>query len=260
MKAMYSMLLSALLSIGCWPANAEEPTKDMKTLFESRYGAWKEYIKQPAVRVNSADSAYTDNKPFEEIVELGIPALPYIVEKLEKDTSAHFLIYAMKRMTKKKFVLKKVGEGRYITDDFPGMVIEGSGNQRRAKLWIRWWKEGRKQTPQLFRKLYSRWKQLGKNGEIELQSEVTVYKYETKTIQTNIRNTEAGEIYGAMRGLGIAALPYMMEKIKEGEYDVLPLVWELTDGAYLSVLEPAAQAKVCLEWWSREKDKWVLPE
>ena len=65
-----------LLSICC--VHAAE-TDDFGVRFEEKYQSWKQW------RNNHLDaSSCTKNKTFDEIVDLGAPAVPYLIRKMEE--------------------------------------------------------------------------------------------------------------------------------------------------------------------------------
>jgi hypothetical protein len=55
--------------------------------------------------------------------------------------------------------------------------------------------------------------------------------------------------------LGFAALPHYIEKLKQGETIVIPMIRRLTQR---ELPEDVTQAQV-LQWWEREKDRWLIP-
>ncbi|PIX77529.1 MAG: hypothetical protein COZ37_02220 [bacterium (Candidatus Ratteibacteria) CG_4_10_14_3_um_filter_41_18] len=204
--------------------NAEE---NVKKQFEAKYQAWKGYISRPEIMVQSIAGPRFECPQFQEIVKLGLPALPYIVRKMEENPDEQFLWKAIEEITKVKI------RGKYdkqkntiIFPDFPDL-------KPGENVYLYWWREGRKQTPQLFGKLYSEWKELQIAG----------------------KEKEANEKYRKIKNLGIVALPYIMEKIKQGETELIPIVSYLTDES----IKKDAKVSKCLDWWNRNKDKWIIP-
>jgi len=208
------LILSILIGIFCYISNAE-PQRDenMRVVFEKKYNEWKQFMNSPNSKILS-DTTGATTLYFEEIVKLGIPGLPHIINKMEIDST---LWIAVRKITKKWFTedeLEKVGGNISI-------------------LYLFWWNEGRKQTPQQFEQLYSEWKSLKNEGEEE----------------------EARKKYQRIKDLGITTLPYVMEKVEQGEIELIPIVSYLTDDAVKKDLTPSE----CVEWWNKNKDKWILP-
>ncbi len=204
--------------------------ESMKLAFEEEYKAWNNYIyaRAPLSSVMLI-STLTDNEPYRELINLGLPILPYVMEKLSKDFKLEIIV---ENLTKKNFHFTRTGEEDYYTvEEFPDIKQKTRLNRR--MLWLRWWNEGRKQTPQQFEKLYQEWKSLKKKGKTE----------------------EAEEKYQRVKDLGITALPYMIEKIEQGDSELIPALSELTDGQ----VDKNVKKEECLSWWKKNKDKWTLP-
>ena len=107
----------------------------MRETFEDRYRQWKAFIAgDDAISLSSSDAPYVSNPQFEAIVELGEPAIPFILEKIRTDDDAHFLVHAIERITGKRFTPRELEEGGRR---------HGSplGNQGYAALWEEWWRE-----------------------------------------------------------------------------------------------------------------------
>ncbi len=241
--------LFAMLVLGSIPVLGT-PTghqnRDAKMVFESKYKAWQEHCKQPEIGLSSSIKPYIDNDPYREMVQLGIPVLPYMIEKIENDPygGGRFLCalappnmaVALPTITKKKFHIRKTeqppSEFRWTVEEFPDMR-DMSIPPVRYKLWLRWWKEGHKQTPQCFENLYKEWQELKKQK----------------------KDKDAKAKYQQMLDLGIAALPYMTEKVEQGDTELIPAISVLTDG---KVKKDTKQSE-CLDWWKKNREKWLIP-
>ena len=101
-------------------------------VFEERFQQWKSYIEDQTLSLSSLSEDYINNKPFQLIVDLGKSAIPFIIQKLKDDEDAHFLIYALEKITKHKFSAEEIesAKKRY------GMAF---GNQQLAEMWQEWW-------------------------------------------------------------------------------------------------------------------------
>lgn len=59
-------------------------TESIKDAFEKYYAEWLELIETtPEITLSSHTFDYVNNEPYEKIINLGKPALPYIMEKLQ---------------------------------------------------------------------------------------------------------------------------------------------------------------------------------
>ena len=237
---MVIVLCMVTISLG---ANSQK-NDDLKAVFETKYKAWKDYCSQPSISVSSDTTRYINNDPYREMIQLGIPALPYMMEKIGSDPSGHFLCAlmppnmksAVPMITKKKFQITRTGqkrsEFRWTVEEFPDMK-ELDKRPAMNKLFLRWWKEGGRSTSQQFEKFYQEWKKLNQEG----------------------KETEAKAKYQRMIDLGVAALPYMIEKVEQGDAELVPAISELTD----SKVKKDAKQSECLNWWKENKEKWLIP-
>jgi len=204
--------------------------------FERRYEAWKDYVMEH--EYTSLSSTIGINEALDEIVELGLPAVPFIVEKLEKqEWEFDFqLAVAMLRLIRRGFSREEYPPGRYAETYAAG------------QLYIKWWKEGRKKTPALFERYYTEWKQLKAQG----------------------KDDEAEASKKRLRKLGVDALPLFIDKIGAGDAELIPVVATVTrkvkhsyvrgtpDAVTYNVQKDATREEV-LAWWAANKEEWTLP-
>jgi len=201
--------------------------EDVKQQFEAKYQMWREYLSRPEIMVQSRATSHFACPQFRQIVELGLPALPYIVEKIEQNDD-RVLWKAFEEIAKVRIRQQyDRGKNRVTFPDFPDV------DPRKESVYVRWWYEGRKRTAERFGELYSEWQALTHQG----------------------KKGEATERYERIRDLGIDALPLIMEKIKAGDAELIRAVSWLTDGR----VPGAATPSECLAWWAANKHKWTLP-
>jgi hypothetical protein len=105
-------------------------------IFEDYYRKWKAAIQKDEVTLSSRSEDYINNPDFEAIVDLGPEAVPYILAKLQTDEDAHFLVYALERITNKKFTNDELAAAR----ERYGAPL---GNQGLAAMWQEWWDKQR---------------------------------------------------------------------------------------------------------------------
>jgi hypothetical protein len=217
-------------------ANDYSNHEEIKSLFEDRYKLWYEYCLSQGH--SSLTYKYTNNEPFREIVALGIPALPYIIEKtMEESRNSPFLFSifpAICYITKANLVIvfkEKDGELVKTISGFP--YVAPKENEDSRAMWMRWWNEGRKEIPQYFEMTYNEWEGAKEEG----------------------KDDEAQKKYQQIRKMGIFALPYIMAKISKGDDELIPMVSELTDSAVRTDDKP----EDCVEWWQQNKEKWYIP-
>jgi len=180
-----------------------------------------------------SDNTGITTQQFNDIVELGAPALPYVFEKMKDDP---ILFVAVQQITKKKFHPVKLGidpnnNSRWTVEEYSD--INDVNGVHWHKVWLRWWKEDANKTPQQFENLYQQWKTLKEEG----------------------KEIEAKEKYQRMTDLGISALPSMMEKVEQGDTNLVSAISELTEGK----VNKNAKKSDCLNWWQNNKQKWLMP-
>ena len=231
-------------------AGKSREVSDVKGVFQGRYRAWREYCRQKAIFFRSDVPARlrcsNEKDPMfrycQEIVELGPSVVPYVIEEMRKgverrDLMADLLQIVVQRVTRVNLhVVRgeeiKTGEWIWVLEGFPR--FEEKQPCARSKLWLRWWEEGRKQTPERFENLCKEWKALRGEGKEE----------------------EAWEKYQRIRDLGIVALPFIMEKVEAGERWLIPALSYLTDNA----VKPYAEPDECAAWWKQNRADWTIPE
>lgn len=240
--------LAILAFEGCALAGGTDKAPDVRAEFESEYLAFR---RAPQADPYMADPLTDERRQhLDNIIKLGPPVLPLLMEKLTQRRST-LLYYPISTITKKRFV----------ADEWPRGKL---GDSRGAvDLYLLWWQAGVEMTAARFERLYAEWKKL-KAGRTVLGYYEHVYDDSSKGIWMHRRKeTEAGELLDAIKALGIAALPCMIEKIKEGDYDMLPIIADLTDEASgrvqpLAIGTVEERAQFCLQWWEKNKDWWTI--
>ena len=154
------------------------------------------------------------------ISKLGPMVLPYIMEKVTQTKDMNFTL-PLSLITGKRFSKSEWPEGTY--GDSRTLII----------LYIDWWEKGRNLTPLQFNERYARLMEL----------------------RDADKKDEVSECRDEIRKLGIAALPMIIEKVKEGDKELIPIVSRLTDGQ----VEENASIPQCVEWWRDNKQKWLIP-
>lgn len=135
---------------GC--ENKKGTSKNPKVEFERKYAVWRDYISShPEFKVMSIATTQYTCPQFTEIVKLGLPALPYIVRKIE-EVNDQYLWMAIDKITKVK-IYAKYDEVKKETvyPDFPDV---------KENVYIYWWREGHKSTQNLLEERYAKWKEL----------------------------------------------------------------------------------------------------
>ena len=123
---------------------------DLKDRFETEYRAWKEQVGEL-----TPSSAPGYNEHMTEIVDMGVPALPLIVEKMEK--------HEYERDFELKFAFSLITRKIFEKEDWP----EGTRGDARTKavMFVDWWHNGLKDTENSFNRYYQEWKRLSTNNK-----------------------------------------------------------------------------------------------
>ena len=193
---------------------AADKQQDIKAELEKRMDAWGKYLEE-----HPRLSTLTSNRYYRDIIDLGMPAVPYLMEGIEKGNWA--LSGAIREITRKRF------------EEYERPADYRGGSQDYAKLIVQWWPKARKETPNQFSQRYSQWKDLKKKG----------------------KEKEAKEKLEEIRALGVAALPIIIEKVKQGDNELIPIVSKLTDVQ----VDPNANTAQCVSWWQQNKENWLIP-
>jgi hypothetical protein len=164
---------------------------------------------------------------------------------------------SLRRLTKIQFTIKtrhlgdeKRKQGNYNVDEWMVSDVKefpelGTMTFRTSykKMWQHWFKNGREYTEREFDQRYNQWKQ--------------------KRAYMRSRHPDKDEAYAAkaaaltrkkIMGLGIAALPYMIDKVNQGDIHMISSISELTGGQ----LKKNATKTECLVWWNNNKQKWLI--
>ena len=208
---------------GC--ENKKATSKNPKEEFQRKYTVWSDYLaSHPEFKVMSEATTQYTCPQFKEIVKLGLPALPFIVQKIE-EANDQYLWMAIDKIAKVK-IYAKYDEVKKETvfPDFPNV---------KENVYVYWWKEGHKSTQSFLEQRYAEWKELKKQQ----------------------KEKEASAEYKRILDLGIAALPYMVEKVKKGDTELIEAISELTNDQ----LKKDADKEDVEKWWNQNKGSWIIP-
>ena len=225
MRNLASLALAAL--IVAYVGQGLSAQQSMEELFEAKYQRWSEFISRPEVMAQSVVGPRFECSQFQEIVDLGLQALPYIVRKMKQNPEDRLLWKAIEEIAKVRIRGKYDREkNKVVFPQFPDL-------KPGERVYLYWWREGHKFTPERFETLYVEWRQLkGARGE-----------------------EEAGAIYRRMVDLGVTVLPSMMKRIERGDSALVAVVSYLTDGA----IDHDATPQQCINWWQRNEKEWTIP-
>jgi hypothetical protein len=195
-------------------SKAADYQHDLKVELEKRINAWSIYIEEHPYL-----SDLTGNEYYRSIFDLGIPAVPYMIEKIEQGNWA--LGDGVTIITKKRF--EEYERPEFIVND----------SKSTAGAVVKWWEKGRKDTLVKFDKLYREkndFKSKGRSHEVIKKSQ-------------------------EICALGIAALPYLFRNVEQGDLELLEIISKLTNGK----VNPKSRIQECISWWQQNKEDWLIP-
>jgi hypothetical protein len=187
---------------------------NIKIELDRKIKLWREYLE-----ANPLLSDLTGNKYYHDIIDLGMPALPYLIEKIEEGCWP--LGDTVTVITKKRF------------EEYEQKEYQVRDSISTAKAVVKWWNQAKNDTNIKFKKLYSEKNSLKAKGHLK----------------------EAREKLENIRALGIAALPMIKDKVGLGDQELVPLVSMLTGGK----VDPNASIQQCISWWEQNKEDWLIP-
>lgn len=199
-------LFSSLLNIYSFSLYGED---EFANMFEAHYKEWRTWVDSHPLA-----STYTANESFFAIVKLGVPAIPFLVSKIQVNKDDFHLGSAIGLITKRKFGKDEWPQGKL------GDSITAS------EMYVNWWKFGRHKTEMRFKELLCEW-----------QHSIT---------KGNAHKTQ--EILREISDLGIPVLPYLVVQLNENP-ELIPVFLYLSEAP----LELLASAKDCVQWWNENK-------
>ena len=129
------IIIFIFYNTGCFQSDTAQgglmksDNKSIKERFISLYDQWQGYIQRPEIKISSRSQDYINCSVYANIVELGKPVLPYLIQELEDgknlswNDGQFFLWYAVREIS-----------GIDLTR--PDEVIS---EQEVAERYIKWW-------------------------------------------------------------------------------------------------------------------------
>jgi|GEM_PF-2871760 len=198
--------------------------QDVAKEYKETVARWDAFISDPRNIDNPTDSrgdSYVNNKPFDEIVALGVPALEYIVQDIE--SGKNLIDFAFKRISKKQFTNTEMWQ--------PGGYDAAI---------IRWWRNGRANIKEEFAAYYEQWTKTpqGKEKDTRFKTLVGVSVLALPYAMEHLK--EGNEQL-------MPAIDYWTDnKPKEA--------FEKLEG------EEMSKKDFYLAWWEKNKDFWLVPQ
>jgi len=246
--------LSVALAPDDGPQEERLTPQQVRAEFERRYHAWRESLRQMRVEEYLAhgDPLLTKAtaRPYWQMMELGLPALPYIMQKMEAGDWW---------LARGVYVIAK---RRFHRSEYSNPADYGDAHTK-ADMLLAWWQRGEEGPQRRFQQLYAKWRQVKTPGGTVLWTAETLlydHRGELTSPRARMEFTEAGEVYDAIQCLGIAALPHIVKTLQQGHADLLAIAVKLTDGAG-GLGEPTRPPEIqeFLRWWEANKQRYAIP-
>lgn len=226
------------------PARAQPPHVRTATLKE-RFQAARRKAKAFGPSYSSDPRAVLSENPgFQEMIALGPACIPHVMEAIRgKEDDSYNLMWVAAEILKAPPPPQATGTSAAFLEWLEGKTKKGHEEAKTEFAALRKaWAEtkARADTPTLWR-------------------DVTTLDPEFRVLRTKRTLTPLGEVYTKIQGLGVFVLPLLVEELRNGEYDFLPIIVHLTDGAArLHGGWPKDMAKSCLAWWAEHRSAWIV--
>jgi len=188
-----------------------------KELFDEKYNNWIEWKNSPA-SASCSDSTGAAGIEWNEIIGLGIDAVPFIIEKMDEE---RLMVFAFIEITGILAEDELRPEPEADHEFKPKSETKGCSRSC-YKIYKQWWKKERKTLHRDIEHDIKAYLDLKKNNakEIEIEAKINYIKYK----------------------YGVFALPYAIDYLKKGETDILPVLLELKIyGGYESMKDSELQ-------------------
>lgn len=233
--------------------------------FDHLFSQFKDRVtKTPHLSFSSSRSDYMKLDEYHNIRSLGIPAIPFMIEKMkeEKGVYGSILEVTIRDISKKSFPQDIHGKPTHLK-------------------YIEWWENERQHEQREFEALYEKWKSLSDDLKFKRPFTIDVDKdlaqikgSQELPIDRWIALPEGPEKerlrpfqktdYQKLLDLGIGVLPFAIEKLGEGDLDILDAIHYWTGN---TLKEEMTQKNVTTEqtaqfvkqWWEINKAKWTYP-
>lgn len=190
---------------------------------KEKHSSWVRAIERLGPSQENCD-VYFKMREFKAITDLGLQAIPALVALNEKDPwlGAAILVITKVKLREKCDIN---APGYKVYPDFPEVTHP-------KNLIKQWWSNIRPSVRAHFQRFYSAWKETNHS--------------EPKALPARLERVAC---------LGVDVLPFLIEKISEGDLELIKLVSDLTGGE----VPPSATPVECQVWWESNHNEWTIP-
>jgi len=185
----------------------------------------------------------SETASLRKMISLGPSCLPYLMERRGKTGLEFELLWVAVEILK-----------------LPPESVSGSTVATFRKSLESKVRNGYKEAGDKFPILKGKWSETKREAEtLALWHDITALDPEFRILRTERQLTPLGEVYTEIQNLGVFVLPLLMEEVKKGEYDFLPIIGSLTNGAApLDGCRPVDDAANALKWWGKHSAEWTV--
>lgn len=224
-------LLLSVCAVTAAVAVDQQPGSDVRAEFDRHYTEWcrerAEWISQNPYA--SSLPVLSDGKA---IVDMGAPALPFLMDKLSDMLANSVLDNRLSADVTS--LVRHITWRRFQDSEYPdGVPVDN--HRVEIQLYLNWWRKVRGDGPRRVESLYARWDKMTKDGLAEPATKVPLDE---------------------IRNMGIEALPFVMDKIQNGDERLVPFVSKIMR-KQIGGETPTKQS--VLDWWNANKAKLTLP-
>ena len=234
-----AIVLTVVLAAGSPPADLRAQVDALRHQARQELAEWTQ--SQPWKEKLRSDWTplpfYEKNPTVARLRALGPAAVPYFLECLDDE----FCPGALSHITKWRWHEERYGNDPrqfyWTIEELPG---EKWDDLPSLDLWPRWWKEVRSRIPELFAQRVARWRELKQAGKTD----------------------DAAKELEKIQDLGLDTLPLIVAEVEKGEDGLIPALAYLSDAPWApeAKLAPASTREQCVQWWTKNKDKYIIPK
>jgi len=224
-------------------AEAPGPVRE-PAMLKKRIAELREQAKRTPSWASTVPGVLAENQALQDMIALGPPCLPYLLDAVkERGRDEYILLWVAAEILKVRPPRDVAGTAPRLREWLHAKVAGGVDEASKE-----------------FASLKSRWDKLkNQTGEPLLWYDRVLLDPEYKVLRQKRELTDLGKVYVEIQQLGVQALPALMDELRNGEYDFLPIVRDLTNGAAHHAAGNAEHmAKTALKWWAEHGDEWTV--
>lgn len=208
----------------------------LRTEFDSKYQAWLEADARwwKANAYKSTGPEPSELPELQALIDMGPRITPFLIEKV----NAHLTkpLWDNIRRSEVTGIITYIIAKGFLINERPD--DKDSNSDTELILYADWWKNGRKNTAQIFKDRYDN---LRKAQQVGTATQIEIATYE-------------------LTAMGIDALPFIMKKIKAGEDSLIPAAVHIAKVLHKIIDNEKPNHDSVLKWWQENEAKLKFPD